>query len=128
MMLHQLKIEAETQPKILLNRLHITVCGDVEYADMTALLESLRAVYATHITGMHHVLPSRSNPPELVKCITRLRMEPATADTDAIVPLVATELSGKVKVVSKKRGVVVVVEFDKQQHFPNGAGDRFEEY
>jgi hypothetical protein len=128
MVLHQLKIEAETQPKILLNRLHITVCGDVEYADMTALLESLRAIYATHITGMHHVLPARANPPELVKCFTRLRMAPATAATDAVIPLVATELSGKIKVIPKRRGVVIGVEFDRHQHFPKGAGAYIEDY
>lgn len=54
-------------------------------------------------------------------------MTPATAKTDAVVPLVATELSGSTKVIHKKRGVLVVAEFDKQQQFPHGSSAFIEE-
>jgi hypothetical protein len=122
-----LKVEAETEPKILLNRLQITISGEVAYAEMESLLDGFHDIYATHITGMHHVLPTREQPPELVRCFTKLRMEPATAATDAIIPLVATELTGSIKVVPKRRGVKVVVEFEKQQHFPHESGAYIED-
>jgi hypothetical protein len=120
MLFPQLRGAAEVQPKILLNRLHIRLEDSVA-DDLYAIVEDLRKLYASKITGNHHVLPSRSDPPEVVRCVAIVRMEPEVPMGDAIVQLVVTKLIGSLKVVSRKRGVVVEAVFEKKQNFAKAA-------
>jgi hypothetical protein len=76
---NKLKVEAESRPSVLLNRLHVRICNDsifdkMEYGEMTALVKTIREIYSVHITGAHHILPTRSDPPELVRCVAMTEM------------------------------------------------------
>lgn len=93
-------MDAEVRPKILLNRLHLAITGDVVENDFYDLLTEMHKLYATRITGMHLVLPTRSDPPEVARC------EVVGADK-------AVKMSGTVQVVPRKRGVLVKLKVDR---------------
>ncbi|KAI5449534.1 hypothetical protein NCC49_004597 [Naganishia albida] len=96
----KLRVDAEVRPKILLTRLHLTITGDVVENDFYDFLAEMHKLYATRITGMHLVLPTRSDPPEVARC------EVVGADK-------AVKMSGTVQVVPRKRGVLVKLKVDR---------------
>lgn len=103
----QLKKETETRPKMLLNRLHLTITGETTHDDFSNLLADLHTVYTSKITGMHLVLPTRSDPPELVRCTAMVR---GAASSAAAEP---SKWSGAIRVVSRKRGLLIKLEVEK---------------
>lgn len=93
----QLRFEAGNRPEILLNRVHLTIVGQVGQEAFHNLLAECHDVYTSKITGMYLVLPSRSNPPEIFRC--------DTLDSEKKV-----KWSGSIKVIARKRGVLVKLE------------------
>jgi hypothetical protein len=137
---NKLKVEADLRPSVLLNRLQVKICGkgdneEMEYEDMTDLLKTIQKIYSAHITGMHHVLPTRSDPPELLRCVamTRMTLSPGLAgqigrtSTRDILPMVATQLSGIIQVKTKRRGVTVAIDYEKRQQFLDGPPKPYKE-
>lgn len=84
---------------MLLNRLHLTITGDVAQNDFHKLLAELHALYSSKITGMHLVLPTRFDPPKVACC--------EVMDKEGQV-----KWSGTVQVVPRKRGVLVKLKVD----------------
>jgi hypothetical protein len=105
---------------MLLRRLHIKL-EHCAAEDLYAVVEMLHKIYAAKIIGMHLVLPASSDPPEVVRCVALVRMEPEIPIGHEIVQLVATKLIGSMKVVPKKRGVSIEVVYAKKKNFANGA-------
>jgi hypothetical protein len=83
-------------------RTHLKITGCVEGEDLYHLVDDLHTFYRFKITGMHHILPSHYSPSGILGCVALSRMEPETAETHAIVPLVATKLIGSIKAVPRK--------------------------
>lgn len=104
---------------MLLRRLHIKL-EHCAAEDLYAVVEMLHKIYAAKIIGMHLVLPARSDPPEVVRCVALVRMEPEIPIGHEMVQLVATKFIGSMKVVPKKRGVSIEVVYAKKKNFANG--------
>lgn len=90
----------KARPKMLLNRIHLTITGEVSKDAYNNLLAELHEIYSSTVTSMHLVLPSRANPPEVVRC-------------DVMDANKAVKWSGSIKVIPRKRGVLVELENDK---------------
>jgi hypothetical protein len=85
---------------MLRNRLHLTIAGQVDQDEFHGLLAELHDTYTSKITGMHLVLPTRSDPSEIARCV-------------AIGADKAVKWSGSITVVSRKRGVLIKLEVAK---------------
>lgn len=101
---------------MLFNRLHMTIGQVVNHLEIDAQLKSLQTIYAKHITSKRDILPTLSDPPELVRCIGMIR-QPAHKVTEQNsktmpdkLPSVSVKMTGSIKVLLEREGVNVVAE------------------
>lgn len=104
---------------------------------MADLLKTIKRIYCAHITGTHHILPTRADPPELVRCVamTHMTLSPELArkmqmwsptSTHVVLPLAATRLSGTIKAAFEGRGVKIIAGITRKQQFLDGPPRAFE--